>query len=203
MSVLLSTRATNYPDPRFGTFFDDFFSDLYDNQVWSIIGTGTVVMQSVNGGVARLRVTTGNTAEFQQANIGSFSVASDFAVEWRASLRPSADGTTECGMEGAGDQANNWICWQRTGAGANFLCQTGSSAGTTTTDSGIAADSAYHLFKIVGSAGVIQFFLDDVLCATITTYITASQLQPYLWNVGGSGTSDIFADYVLATGDRA
>jgi hypothetical protein len=51
MSLNVSARATNYPDSRFTTFFDDFFSDLYDNTVWSILGTGTIVMQSTNGGV--------------------------------------------------------------------------------------------------------------------------------------------------------
>jgi hypothetical protein len=34
------------------------------------------------------------------------------------------------------------------------------------------------------------------------TNITASALQPYVWNVGGSGDSDALMDYVLVTGDR-
>lgn len=204
MSLNISARATNYPDPRFTTFFDDFFSDLYDNEVWSVVGTGSLTMQSINGGVIRVRATAGNNYEMNLGNIGCYSVANDFTCEWRGSLRPSGGGgNAECGMEGAGDQATNWICWRSNpGLSANFLCETGSGGTSTTTDSGIPRDTNNHLFKIVGSSGVIQFFLDDVPIVDLVSNITASQLQPYVWNVGGSGNSDALMDYVLVTGDR-
>jgi hypothetical protein len=205
MSGVVTTRATNFPDPRLATLFDDFIGYLYDNQTWSTIGTGSIASRSLNGGVVRVRATAGSASyEFLLGNMGVYSVANDFTCEWRASLVPGTGVSAECGMEGAGDQATNWICWQRApGTSSNFLCQTGSASGNTTTDSGVVADTAYHLFKIIGSSGYIQFLLDDVPIVGITTNITASQLQPYIWCNGSSGASDVFADYVLVSGDRS
>jgi hypothetical protein len=205
MSLNAEIRQVDYPDAVHAVFFDDFFGDLYDNQTWGVTGTGSAIMQDTDGGFLRIRATAGNMYEFNMGNIGNFAVANNFVCEWRGKLRPGTSVSAECGLEGAGDQSNNWICWQRANGTANFLCQTGAPSGTTTTDSGVAADNNNHLFKIVGSPGIIQFFLDDVLITTILANITASALQPYVWNSagGGSGASDAFMDYVLVTGDRA
>jgi len=202
MTLKLDALAVNYPDVRWAQFFDDFYGNLYDNQVWAVTGTGSVAMQSTNGGFIRIRATTGNTYEFNLGDMGNFAVANNFTCEWRGSLEPGGTGLAECGLEGAGDQTNNWICWQRVAGTTNFLCQTGSPAGTTTTNSGVAADSNNHLFKIVGSPGIIQFFLDDRLITTISTYITSSKLQPYVWNNAIGANSNAFMDYVRVIGDR-
>jgi hypothetical protein len=200
----VNAQVTQYPNPDVATFFDDFFSDLYDNRVWTVIGTGGVISQNVNGGVFRVRANAGSTYEMNIGDMGVYSVSKNFIVEWRAAMIPSAGGSVECGLEGAGDQSNNWLAWRYApGINANFLCETGASSGNTTTDSGVVGDGNYHLFKVVGSPGFLQFFLDDVMRATLVTNISASQLQPYIWNVGAAAVSDIRADYCMVTGDRA
>jgi len=199
--VLLPPDKT---DPRAGVvFYDDFIGFNYDNQVWSAAGTGALANLDANGGQIRVRCNANNKDyEFYAGDMGAFSVAKNFDVEWRAALTAD-NGTAECGLEGAGDQATNRIRWQLDSAQANFQCLATSAGVTSTADSGVAKDNNLHLFRIIGSAGFLQFFLDGVLRAVITLNITASLLQPYAFCVRNTGSnSDVVADYVQVTGDQ-
>jgi hypothetical protein len=49
------------------------------------------------------------------------------------------------------------------------ICQSGTGTNHTTVDSGVAADTNYHVFKITLSGGVYTFWIDGVSVATIST----------------------------------
>lgn len=196
---------TAFPDLDHPVFFDDFLGASYDNTVWSLNGV-TITWQNAIGGRILIRTPIGvGSAEFYMGNNAAYSAATRVTVEWKGSMIPAATGgNTECGAEGSGDQSGNWIAWYyNPGTSANFQCQCGSTGGNTFVNSGIAGDNNEHRFRIVISTGIAEFWLDGRFILAITSNVTTSRLQPYVWGTGSSTTpSDFNADYVLITGDR-
>jgi hypothetical protein len=184
--------------------FNDFIGSNYDNYIWNIVGTGSFNHQNSIGGRVLARANTSNQIEININNMGNYSAEKHFVIEWKGKLIPSSNGSSECGMDAAGSQGSNWICWiYKPGDSTKFRCQTGSGGSITTVDSDINGDTNEHYFKIIGDSGVLQFYLDNMLKTSITTNISNSRLQPYLWmQGGGSSPSDADMDYVLAIGDR-
>ena len=194
-----------YPDTAHPVFFDDFIGASYDDTVWSLTGA-TVTWQDATGGRILVRAPIGvASAEFYMGNNAAYSAATGLVVEWKGRMLPAATGgSSECGVDGAGDQGSNWIAWfYNPGASANFACQCGSTGGNTFRDSGIAGDNNEHVFRIVVNTGDVEFWLDGVFVLAITDNITTSLLQPYCWmSASGSAVSDFNADYVLIAGGR-
>jgi hypothetical protein len=182
------------PSPIAGlSFFDDFVGAAYDNQVWSLAAGATAVSQnSLDGRV----LVSGASGQMYLGNIGVFSAANNAKIRWRGTLTPGS-GSAECGLAD-NNSSTDWIAWLN--GGANFRCQCGIGGGSTSDiDSGVAGDTSNHLFEIVLSTGIAQFFLDGVYRTTIVTNVTAHPLQPYIW-LAGTGSANM--DFVLIQGDR-
>lgn len=201
--IIFNERYTKSPVDGL-LLFDDFIYASYDNRIWGVTGTGSASMQNLNNGVLRVRANGNKTYEFNTTNIGAFDIAHNFICTWNARFSPAGTGgITECGMEGAGNQSTNWICWQRVVGTTNLICQTSTGGNTTTIDSGIVADSNYHILEIRGSTGKLEFWYDNSLSQIITTDIPSTSVQPYIYCAGGNGSpSDCYTDYVQVTGDR-
>ena len=185
------------PSPITGlSFFDDFIGTSRNDFLWAISGVDVAPQDAIGG---RLLVTSTNPASYGEMYLGdkgNFSIAKHAHSIWRGVLTPG-NSSAECGIDGAGNQSTEWICWI-TGS-PNFRCQCGSGGNTSTINSGVAVDSLDHVFEIYTFTGFAQFFLDGVFITTITANVPTTTLQPYVWVVG-TGTANM--DYVLVQGDR-
>lgn len=108
------------------------------------------------------------------------------------------------GSKARADQSSNWCDWYASPTlYANWRCRSGSTGGEVNSDSGIPLDNNDHLFKIIGGTGALEFWFDGALIITITSNLTSSLLQPYVWLVPNSTTpSDINIDYIVVKGGR-
>ena len=66
---------------------------------------------------------------------------------------------------------------------------------TTIVDTGITPDANFHLFSIVSKAGVLTFFMDNVLVATISTTLPAAStaMSPVLYTESLDGSPSYFS----------
>ena len=107
--------------------------------------------------------------------------------------------------------ASNGAWFGKTTAGPNWVCVTHDGATSTIVDSTVAADTAWHRFRIVYSGataddsgvGRVLFFIDGVLRANITTTLptTAGYAAPYFAterSVLGASAVDPAARYIGA-----
>lgn len=185
------------PSPIDGlSLFDDFMGTSKNDFLWAISGVDVAPQDAIGG---RFLITSANTSSYGEmylGNKGMFSIANHASVKWCGILTPGS-GSVECGIDGAGNQATEWICWI-TGS-PNFRCQCGSGGSTSMIDSGVAMDGVDHVFEIITFTGFAQFFIDGVFKATINSNVPTTALQPYVWVVG-TGSANM--DYVLVQGDR-
>jgi hypothetical protein len=194
-------------DPSNVVFFDDFTGSVYNSRVWAVTGTGSAALQNSLSGRILITGNTGLSYRINHGNLGAFSVAQLAKVQWRGSLVSPASGTgglAECGLQSTSAPTTTSVRWNRTRGTTNFQCYCQSAGTGSPVDSGVVADSNDHDFRIECYSGSVLFFLDGVLRATITTNITANQLQPFV-NCTGSTLAAATAnmDYVDARGVRA
>lgn len=184
--------------------WDDFPGLLYDNRVWSVrSGAGSAAINtSCIGGQLRVRANASNYYEVYQSAL-QFSLAKRFQVTWRGKV---VDLTTSRSAWGMQVDANNRIEWIYSSAlGANWRARSVASSTETVVDVGIAADTNWHEFKIIGITGLANFFLDNVSVATITTNLPTGTLAPHVRSDSATATAvrDTLADWIEAYGDRA
>ena len=196
-----------FPDPANAVFWDDFISATYNTRVWAVTGTGSITSLDQVGGRIRVRATAGNTYRFNHGNYGAYSVAAKAQVTWRTSLLVPTGGTggsVECGLQATSNPTTNKICFQAIRGTANYQCLCQSGGVGSPVDSGIAVDTNPHNFFIETLTGSVNFYIDGVLRANITSDIPSSTLQPYV-NCAGSTTvvADANVDWVQVTGVRA
>jgi hypothetical protein len=196
-----------YPDTGRVVFWDDFIMSSYDTRVWAVTGSGSVTSLNLVGGRIQIQATASNTYRFNHNNFGAFAVASNAQITWRGAMtRPTGGtgGTVECGLQATTSPTTNLICWKGLRGTTNFQCLCTSGGTTTTTDSGVAFDTNDHEFFIETVTGSVNFYLDGVLRATITTNIPSGNMQPYV-NCAGSTTlaASMSADWVQGVGARA
>jgi len=77
------------------------------------------------------------------------------------------------------------------GAGANWFAVTTVGGAPTSTDLGIAADTAFHLFSIIvfQEAAKVQYYVDGVLKATHTAAVGAWELEPFFYIINKENAS--------------
>jgi hypothetical protein len=107
---------------------------------------------------------------------GGFGVLLGQTANCRSWLGFSDGATSGDTSTFAADTPNKNVVGFRYSAGsANWQCVTSTdSSHVTTTDSGIAADTSYHLFDITYDLTSVRFYIDGALVATHTTNIPAS-----------------------------
>jgi hypothetical protein len=210
MSLIFNSQIPKYPpidNPNtYSTaFFDDFIGASYDNEVWTTTGSGSVVTLDAYCGRISIQSSIANDFYFTLDSVGAFSASTYLECEWRAAMTVSVGtaNSVECGIESSGAQPSTWSDFYANGNATNWVCRSSNSGVLTTVDSGIAINTNTHLFKIICASGGSSFYLDNVLCAAITTNIPGGQIQPYCWIVAnGTNTNSFNADYVKISGGR-
>lgn len=158
--------------------FWDFVRETMDTTVWttSVSGSGstiTIATDKQYGEVIMEGNATGGHSAFvlkSWSNL-SINVADNFEVSWRVKAVDDYSLTT-LGLIASG---NDQILMYKWGS-ANWKVHTYSGGVGTTTDTGVAQDGNYHIFKIVGSTGNVKFYIDDTLEATHTTNVPTVDL---------------------------
>ena len=172
-------------------FFDDFHGDQLQNE-WALTvvatGAGTVV-DAQTGGIYRLSAATNATNDAARIDWGggtpirSLLASKKVTLEVRAKLSSAADVEVQLALY---FDATNFMRFRfDTGVGVNWLIETDDGTGPTSADSGIAADTDYHVYRIEClPTGEVHFYIDPPTeCANspIVTDITANYLMPYLY----------------------
>jgi len=183
--------------------WDDFPGLLYNNRIWSTrSGSGSVAINATCiGGQIRVRGNASNYYEVYQSAL-QFSLAKRFQVTW---LGKVVDLTTARSAWGMQTDADNRVEWLYSSAiGANWQVRSVAATVETVTDTGIAADTNWHEFKIVGITGLIHFFLDNVPVSQIATNLPPGNLAPHIRSDSATAAAarDTLADWVEAYGDR-
>lgn len=144
-------------------FFDDFHGDQVQDE-WRTNGAGSAaVVDAQTGGIVRL--TTGATQWDQYYldwnTIRTLLVSKKATMETRVKLTQTTNVDVWLRLQ---FDVNNWIVFVYNSAtSANWLiqCRDGGVGGTL--DSGIAADTDYHIFRIeTFPTGEVHFYIDGV-----------------------------------------
>jgi len=186
-------------------FADDFIGAK--DARWTLGGTGgTYTQNSELGGTGTLATgaTSGNSADLSlNANRCTDKTKSPLMVT-RAKL--SATANMGAGLALLLNDANNFIdIFYDSGAGANFKYRSKSGGTQTVVDSGLAADTSYHVFSISvdNSAGNITFTIDGANTQTISTNIPTALLEPKIAvNTTENVDKQLTVDYVYLEADR-
>jgi len=99
-------------------------------------------------------------------------------VEIRARLSQTVTCAMSIGLGGSDEIETDNDCvefFYDTDVGANFQARSWGTA-EEQTDTGIAGDTSWHVFRIVETSSSVKFYIDDVLVATHTTQIPESGL---------------------------
>jgi hypothetical protein len=163
-------------------FFDDFLGASYNTTIWSVLGgAGSIVQPTPNlGGQLIVRANANNFYQLTHipatATNLAFSTGRKFSVIWRAKSPVLTTSAYWYGMQTNLSTRIRWFYdstinanwWGRAAAGVEF-------------DTGIAADTNWHEFKIVANTNLAHFYLDGIPRGTLTTSIPAGDMSPYVY----------------------
>ncbi len=191
-------------------FSDHFLGDSL-RDLWTSSGASVVVINAQDGGIVRL--TTGavatNTAYINWSNIRSLHVNKKVTIEVRAKLNQ----VTQCVVYPISlyFDSNNQVYFRvaNVGAAANYFIHCTNGGVQTSLDSGVLADTSYHVFRIEAfPTGEVHFYIDGVECANspITTNIPSDAgdyLQPFMYVYTSENVAkSMDVDYVWIRQDR-
>ena len=161
--------------------FDDFcfYSATSPVTGW-VTGTATYAYQNAPNGVLNFYGGTGT--EFKGIFMESrpFQITSGLTITYEARVK-KADVTYKYLYAGMLDQVigpGNMIAIGDNVNGANYKAYSTLAGATTTTDTGVAIDTSWHIFKIVATPSDVKFYIDGVLKATHTTNIPTTNIGP-------------------------
>jgi hypothetical protein len=189
-------------------FWDDFVGDqLQDEWTLTVVATGAgAVVDAQTGGVYRLSATTNATNDAARIDWGggtpirSLLASKKVTLEVRAKLSSVANVEAQLALFFDG---TNFMRFRfDTGVGVNWLIETDDGTGPTSADSGEAADTDYHIYRIeCFPTGEVHYYIDgvEVTNSPITTDITANHLMPYLYiETLAVAVKQLDIDYVAA-----
>jgi hypothetical protein len=183
--------------------WDDFPGVYYSHKYWSTrSGGGSVsVPTSCIGGQIQVRANANNYYEVYQSSL-QFSLAKTFQITWRGKIVDLTSSRAAWGMQTDATSRAEWI--YEAALGSNWRARSVLAGAETVVDVGIAADTAWHEFTIIGTTGFVNFFLDRVSLATITTNLPTGALGPHIRSTSvTTSTRDVLADWIEAYGNRA
>ena len=189
-------------------WWDHFLGDQLKDEWRSTgdAGGSAAVIDSQTGGI--VRITTNNVDgedwRIDWNNIRSLLVSKKVTMECRLKLAQTTDCVSRAllffdfdGMIGfiyASDAIPNWRILTDDGGAGTVL------------DSGIAADTDYHIFRIEClPTGAVHFYIDGVETANspITITIPTEHLQPFLrMDTLANAAKSMDVDYVVARQER-
>lgn len=177
-------------------FFDDFEGYQVKN-LWGLgisgNGSGIAMVEGLNGTV---RLTADSAAGYAYLGWGTlgraYSVSKNFSARCRFKVNNGANCNFEFSMYRA---ANHEAKLRKEGTG-NWLIATGGGLSLSTTDTGVASDTNWHVVEIrsVNNGLKIEFYLDKVKLGEHTSNLPTGLLspEPYVYAVINSPvTADI------------
>ena len=180
---------------------DDFLGDSLAAE-WRAGGSagGTIaVVDGETGGVARM--TTDGDINDQMTldwnGVRTLLTSKNVKFEIRAKL-DFADATASCILYLRINDANRfgfylsniWVGYSQSAAGNEQFV------------SGLTPDTDYHVFRVEASSSALNFYVDDILEGTLSTYITALTLEAYLRLTTAENVAHVVdLDYVVLEQD--
>lgn len=163
-------------------WMDHFLGDQIQDE-WRTGGTGSAaVVDAQTGGIARLTTgaTTNDAYQIDWLNYRILLVSKKLTHEIRLKLTQTTNVDVFISLR---FDANNRIYFRYSSAiGVNWQIACINAGAGAAVDTGIAADTSYHIFRIeCFPTGEVHFYIDGVATANspITTNITAQYLQPW------------------------
>lgn len=199
-------RAHITADDKVDYFLEDFSGGLYNSRLWSVRGTGSALLRNgAAGGVVRVAA-SGNTVSYELYQAcTNYSATSKSVFNYRMRLITAGTMVAQCGGNAiTPNNTTNYVAWYFDSAvGSTWHVRSVSGGTTTDVDTGIAADTSYHEFKIIIDTVAVQFFYDGQFVTTITTNIPSAGLSPFVKATTKSNTTrNIDVDYVEAWNER-
>lgn len=191
-----------YDDYRVNYFKDDFSGLSVAGRAWEIYnsGGGSYSYPSDNiGGTVLLTANANNYIWFRQSEAtGGLTLARKPFLLWRGKLGSL---TSIRGGWGAVNATTDEIEWfYDASLGANWRIKTRAANVDSITDTGIAADTNFHEFRIDADSTVVVFSLDGVPVGRITANLPTVILGPCVRVTSQTGstrtvTSDVIKTY--------
>ena len=175
-------------------FYDEFIYNVFaPNDKWETAGGIGAWLTTVSaiGGVVE-KATAGESTSTLRLNVNQNSlvnVAKDFICRWRTksavvSLVAIRQGLITANGFPAGtfpfgteNTPYIWFASDGTGVTTNWLCETHDGSLQNSTDSGVAIDTAFHLFEVERTGTTITFRIDGSVVASFTTNLPIGNLQ--------------------------
>lgn len=182
-------------------WYDDFLGDQIKDE-WRVAGSSTAdVVDAQTGGIIRINsgAVLWNNTTMNWTDLRSLLVTKKATMETRLKLTQTSDVGVKAELTANLNDDRLAFDYESTGANWRIICANGGVP--TIQDSGITADTAYHIFRIEAfPTGQVHFYIDDVETANspITTNIPPDYLQPVFWiqaRAASNKTLDI--DYVV------
>jgi len=190
---------SNHNRYRFN-WIDDFVGAVL-NPAWNVAGSGsvTILADEFNG---KANISTGavlnNTVTMNWNGKRAFGYSKKASFETRMTLVDAIQIQVVMGFYY--DDTHGMFFTLTSGSSAGVWQAETRNGNTTTTSTGVTADSSEHTYKIVlnNSISKIQFYIDDVLKVETTTNIdTTDKFEPYIYiKTTDSNNSSIYIDKI-------
>lgn len=175
-------------------FYDEFMYNVFSpNDHWESsggIGAWATTVSAIGGVITKNSAGEGSSIMRLNVNQNSLvNVAKDFICRWRTksavvSLLAVRQGLIVANSFPAGvfpfgteNTPYIWFTSDGTGVTTNWLCETHDGSLQNSTDSGVAIDTAFHLFEVERTGATITFRIDGSSVATFTINLPTGNLQ--------------------------
>lgn len=166
-------------------FVEWFIGNDINTNIWrknSAVGTPTFQMSDVadEGDEIITSAATGDRGELDFQNKRQFSHSASTII-WVYRILSTALNKHLVGMmdDTRAAHANASCVEYDSAVSANFFLYT-IGTGSSSTDSGIAADTSFHSFKIVNGSSDVKLFIDGILRVTKTTNLPTAKMMPHV-----------------------
>lgn len=156
---------------------------------WTLAGGNTTAPSSTTTRIGLLRRDTSaviNTLAYLSMNGSTASVithAHPTTMTWVLQL-DQVDANTTIWLGAANSASvsvpNAGMWFEKRDADTNWFCVTRNSPNQERNDSGVAVAVAYTTFRIVSTSTQVQFYINDALVCTNTTYLPPTYINPGL-----------------------
>ena len=184
------------------TFVEDFFgSEIPWTWLCEIAG-GNNAATMVDGSEGLIRLASEGNTNFTEINTKSkiVDVSKNQNLKVRLRLEQLADTRVEFG---AYLNNSNLIRFVYDAAEPNWKSDTTLAGASTLSDSGVSADTAWHIFDIGMATGAVNFLVDGVGVGVHTTNISMSVKYLYVRTTSiAAANIQCTCDFVQLTGDR-
>lgn len=171
-------------------------------RTYGVVGVSVVIGAATSYKFMRLATDTSNGSSAPGLVLSTPNIDSRMRL-----VRVAGNGSTRYTYAGwfttiPGSSTRNYGAWVQTTGNGNLQCITKNSSGADTTTSSVAMTTdVFHTARIATNATgtAVLFYIDDVLVATHSTYLTTAGLRFYLghsYGLSAGQTSDqLFMDY--------